>query len=179
MKQNRVISTALLFCFSEPLVLPMKRKDRSKRAEADRKHNTHSRHSSAESSRDSALLTTVGTTASTAKGTMATTMVAFLTTISAPILVVATRFAWAVPGLLTGITASSTAAIGSDIMSDGHQAGATTTTFMSTMLGAPITCTIRGTPAFALRSTCSNDLATSPSGEDLLDCYCLGIARVG
>ena len=65
-----------------------------------------------------------------------------------------------------GITAFNTAAIGSDIMTDGHQAGTTTTTFMSTTLGVPITCTTRGIPAFTLHSDCSNGLATSPSGED-------------
>ena len=95
-----------------------------------------------------------------------TIMAAFLTTVTVPILVMATRSAWAVPGCTTGITASSTAAIGSDIMNHGHQAGATTTTFMSSTLGAAITCTTGGIPAFTLPSTCSNDLASTPSGED-------------
>jgi hypothetical protein len=39
---------------------------------------------------------------------------------------------------------------------------------MLNTLGAPISCTTRGIRAFTLRSTYSNDLSTTPSGEDSL-----------
>ena len=132
-------------------------------------HSNHSAHGRRNASSSHApLLTTVATTGSMATGTMATIMAAFPTTVTVPILVVSTRFAWALLSISTGITASSIAAIGSDIMNHGHQTGTTTTTFMSSTLGAAITCTTGGILAFALHSTCSNDLSSTPSGEDLL-----------
>ena len=123
------------------------------------RRSAHSRLSGAEGSRDNALLTTVATTA--------TIMAAFLTTVTVPILVVTTGSAWAVPGF-NGYNRFQYGGYWFGFNEPWPSGWYYTDDVYVEYVGGAITCTTRGIPAFTLRSTCSNDLSSTPSGEDSL-----------